>query len=116
MSTLRLIFRLKIHSGKLDEFKEVAASILAVVKAKGHDTLEYEWFLNGDRTECVVLETFADSRALLEHAEHVAELAGRLFALSDMQNIWLCGQPSAEVLEKTAAFGPSVYLLLQGRH
>ena len=115
MSKLRLIFRLKIHSGRLAEFKEVAAGILAIVEAKGPETLEYEWFLTGDTTECVVLETFASSEALLDHAEAVAELAGRLFALSDMQNIWLCGEPSAEVLAKTAAFAPRVYEFLQGR-
>jgi quinol monooxygenase YgiN len=116
MSKLRLIFRLKIHDGKLHELKEVAAAILAIVEAKGPGTLEYEWFLNHDQTECVVLETFASSEALLEHADMVTELAHRLFSVCDLADIWLCGDPSAEVVQKTAAFAPQLYSFLQGRH
>ncbi len=115
MSKLRFIFRLKIHAGRLDEFKAVATRLLAMVQEKGRSTLEYEWFLNGDQTECIVLETFANSEALLEHADRVAEQARRLFALCDMQDLWLCGEPSPEVLQRAASFGPKVYSLLQGR-
>ena len=115
MNKLRLIFRLQIHMGKLAEFKEVAAAILAAVQASGHDTLEYEWFLNREQTECVVLETFASSEALLAHADRVADLAVRLFSITDLADIWLCGEPSAAVLEKTAAFAPKPYAFMQGR-
>lgn len=115
MTKLRFIFRLKIHAGRLDEFKAVAAQLLAMVQDKGRHTLEYEWFLSGDQTECIVLETFASSEALLVHADMVAEQARRLFSLCDMQDLWLCGEPSAEVLQRAAAFGPKVYSFLQGR-
>ena len=115
MSKLRFIFRLKIHAGKLDEFKAAAAELLAMVQENGRHTLEYEWFLNGDQTECIVLETFAGSEALLAHADMVAEQARVLFALCDMKDLWLCGQPSAEVLQRTAAFAPGLYSFLQGR-
>jgi len=116
MTKLRLIFRLKLHPRKLDEFKEVAAAILSAVEARGHDTLEYEWFLNAEQTECVVLETFASSEALLEHADMIADLAVRLFSITDLVDIWLCGEPSAAVLAKTAAFAPKPYAFMQGRH
>jgi len=115
VSKLRFFFRLKIHAGKLDEFKAVAAALLAMVQEQGRHTLEYEWFLNGDQTECVVLETFADSDALLTHADMVAAQAGRLFALCDMQDLWLCGEPSPAVLQRAAAFAPRQYSFLQGR-
>ena len=98
MTKLRLIFRLQIHAGKLAEFQEVGAAILAAVQASGHDTLEYEWFLNREQTECVVLD-----------------LAVRLFSITNLADIWLCGEPSAAVLEKTAAFAPKPYAFMQGR-
>jgi quinol monooxygenase YgiN len=55
MSKLRIIVRLKIHTGKLDAFKVLAAAILSVVQERCQGTLEYEWFLSSDQTECVVL-------------------------------------------------------------
>lgn len=115
MDKVRLIFRMGIPAGGLGRFKAIAASILAVVEQKGPETLEYEWFLNREQTECVVLETFASSEALLAHAEMISGLAMELFELCDVQLIWLCGNASAAVLEKTAAFGPTHYALLQGK-
>jgi quinol monooxygenase YgiN len=116
MSKLRIIARLKIHTGKLDEFKVLAATVLSVVQERCPGTLEYEWFLNSDLTECVVLETFASSEALLVHADAVAEHARQMFTLCDMLDIWLCGEPLAAVLERAAAFAPKPYAFLQGRH
>lgn len=115
MNKLRLIFRVRVHAGKREEFKAVAAEILSLVHEHGPHTLEYEWFISGDQTECVVLETFEDSEALLAHAELIAEQAQRLFAACEIQNLWLCGNPSAEIVEKTSAFAPGVYTFLQGR-
>jgi quinol monooxygenase YgiN len=106
---------MRIHDGMLEEFKAVAAEILSLVHDHGPDTLEYEWFMSGDQTECVVLETFRDSEALLAHAELIAEQAQRLFAAGEIKNLWLCGNPSAEVVEKTSAFAPGLYNFLQGR-
>ena len=115
MSKLRFIFRVKIHAGKLGEFEAAAAALLAMVKARGPQTLEYEWFLNDDRTECIVLETFASSEALLVHADMVAEKARELFGSCDILDLWLCGEPTAAALQRTAAFAPRRYSFLQGR-
>ena len=116
MSKLRIIARLQIHPGKLEEFKARAATVLSVVQDRCPGTLEYEWFLRSNQTECIVLETFASAEALLAHAEVIAEPARQLFAVSDLADMWLCGEPSAAVLERAAAFAPTLYAFLQGRH
>jgi quinol monooxygenase YgiN len=113
MSKLRIILRVKIHAGKLEDFKAVAGAFLSTVRERCPGTLEYEWFLSGD--QCVVLETFASSEALLAHVEATAAHSPQLFALCDMSDIWLCGEPSAAVLERVAAFAPKPYSFLQGR-
>jgi len=115
MSKLRIILRVKIHAGKQEEFKAVAAAFLSVVRERCPGTLEYEWFLSSDQTECVVLQTYASSEALLAHAEAHAQLLPQLLAVCDVLDIWLCGEPSAAVLERVAAFAPKPYALLQGR-
>jgi len=114
METLRLIFRMRIHDGKLEAFKAVAAEILDIVIANGGDgTVDYDWFMNDDESECVVVETFADSEALLAHADRVNEPAVRMFGMCDLENLWLCGNPSPAVVEKTSAYGAGVYRYLQ---
>lgn len=115
MNTLRLIFRLRINEGKLEEFKQHASAIIAMVREHGHRTPDYEYFLNADESECVVLESFADSEALLAHADMVAERAVQMFAVCEIQNLWLCGNPSQAVVEKTAAFAPSRFGRWQGK-
>jgi len=43
VNEIAVIARLKIRPGKLDEFKELAAEGLALVKEKDRGTLQYEW-------------------------------------------------------------------------
>lgn len=113
MDKVRLIFRMTIDAGQIDDFKAVGAQIMDIVRDKGHHTLEYEWFLNEETSEAVVLETFADSDALLAHARMIGDLGVRLFSLGRIENLWLCGDVSQQVLETTAGFGPTPYALLQ---
>ena len=71
-------------------------------------TLQYEWFLSPDKTECVVLERYEDSNALLEHIAHVGEALGALIAVSDPE-IESFGDHSEELIETTRPFGPKMY-------
>jgi quinol monooxygenase YgiN len=56
MSELLCIARLKIHHGKLDEFKRFAAKCAELVRTKDTGTLQYELYFNSDNTECLVFE------------------------------------------------------------
>jgi len=65
MSELQCVARLKIHDGKLDEFKRLAAKC-AELRTKDTGTLQYELYFNSDNTECLVFERYRDSRALVK--------------------------------------------------
>ena len=54
MNELQCIARLKIHYGKLDEFKRLAARCMELVRTKDTETLQYELYFNSDNTECLV--------------------------------------------------------------
>ena len=41
---------MKIREGKLDGFKRQAAVCISQVKEKDPGTLQYDWFLNSDKT------------------------------------------------------------------
>ena len=78
MDEIQGIGRLKIHHGKLAEFKRVASQCMQVARTKDTGTLQYELYFNEDQTECIVLERYRDVQALLEHANHVGGLMDAL--------------------------------------
>ena len=73
MSELLCIARLKIHHGKLDEFKHLAARCVELVRTKDTGTLQYELYFNSDNTECLVFERYRDSQALLDHHKNLGD-------------------------------------------
>lgn len=108
MSELQLTARFTIHDGKLDEFKSLARQCMEVVREKDTGTLQYDWFINAEGTECVVRERYRDSVAVLEHAANLGDLAGRFMSISD-PDIEIFGSPTDALLEAIAALRPRVY-------
>ena len=88
MNNLQITARYQIHNGKLEEFKKIVLKCHSIVKEKDKDTLQYDWYFDESQTECVLRETYPDSKALLTHLANIGELFGKLTAL---------GQFSAEV-------------------
>src|SRR5258706_9455787 len=76
MNEIQGIARLKIHAGKLEEFKRAASQCMQVVRAKDTGTLQYELYFNEDQTECLVLERYRDVQALLQHQNNIGGLMG----------------------------------------
>lgn len=52
MSKIQFSARMKIRPGMLEEFKRQAAECIKQVKEKDLGTLQYDWFLSSDKTEC----------------------------------------------------------------
>ena len=103
MKTIQLTARAAIHEGKLEEFKALAAECMRLVRERDSGTLQYEWFLNQAQTECVVLETYRDSEAVLEHIANLGATLEAILALGDW-TFEIFGSPSAELA--AAASGP----------
>ena len=79
MSELQCVARLKIHDGKLDEFKRLAAKCAELVRTKDTGTLQYRVVFNSDNTECLVFERYRDSQALLDHHKNLGTQWPRFF-------------------------------------
>jgi len=103
---------MRIHEGKLEEFKGVAAQALAVVREKDPGVRQYDWFLSADQSECVVRERYVDSKAVLDHLGIVTEQLGALSGLTDL-SLELYGDVSPELRQAVEAFNPPVYSYLQ---
>ena len=113
MKEIQLTARLKIHDGKLEEFKVVAASALETVREKDAGTRQYDWFLSADQSECVVRERYVDSQALIDHLAIVGDQLGALVGLSDL-SLELYGDVSPELRQALDTLNPSVFSYLQG--
>jgi quinol monooxygenase YgiN len=99
---LQAIVRFRPHDGALEEFKRLSAQCMEIVRAKDTGTLQYDTFFNDDETECIVVERFRDSDALIQHGENLAHLMDAIIATGSVSGE-LLGEPSPEL---RARFGP----------
>jgi len=63
---------------------------------KDTGTLQYEIYFNDDESECIVLERYRDSAALIEHTANLGGLGEAIFATGSVSGE-LPGEPSAEL-------------------
>jgi quinol monooxygenase YgiN len=96
VSELQGIARFTFHEGKLEEFKRLSAQAMAIVRTKDTGTLQYEIYFNDDQSQCIVLERYKDSEALIEHAAHLGDLSEAILATGHTA-VELLGEPSAEL-------------------
>src|SRR5207249_11205056 len=95
MSELHAIARLKIHHGKLEEFKRLAVKCMESVRSRDSGTLQYDWFFSDDHSECVVHERYRDSAALLEHGGGLGDTMVALLYTCSISG-YIYGTPSAD--------------------
>lgn len=113
MEELSLVVRIKIHNGQLDAFKAVAKKCLLSVREKDKGTLQYDWYFNNDHTECVVLERYKDSDAVLQHRANLRDALAELSSVSDY-SIEVYGSPLGELLQAVEAIDAPVYRYFLG--
>jgi quinol monooxygenase YgiN len=108
MSEIEGIARLRIHPGKLEEFKALQRQCMAIARSKDTGTLQYDVLFNDDGSECIVHERYRDSDALLEHLANLGETATALFQICAAEGEVL-GTPSAK-LRNALEGGPRPHL------
>jgi len=102
MSELLGIARFKFHEGKREEYLRLSDQAMDVVRTKDSGTLGYDLYLNGDQTECMVVERYRDSDAAIEHAANLGYLFPAVLATVSVVHGELLGEPSADLRAKLA--------------
>jgi len=69
---------------------------MEIVRTKDTGTLQYEVYLNDDQSECIVLERYTNSEALIAHATHIGDINEAIMATGSVSGA-LLGEPSAEL-------------------
>jgi quinol monooxygenase YgiN len=101
VSELVGIVRFKFHEDNVDEFKRLSAQAMEIVRTKDTGTLQYDTYFNDDQSECMVIERFRDSDALIEHAQNLDDLTEAILATGSVSGE-LLGEPSAELRARLA--------------
>ncbi len=100
--------RITIKTGKLDEFKRLAAQCVEIVRQRDTGTLEYDHFLSADGTECFVHERYRDSAAGLQHMANIGHMMAPLSEVCTITGE-VCGSPSPELREALESAGVTIY-------
>ena len=88
------IARFRFHEGKVEEFKRLSAQAMEIVKTKDPGTLGYDTYFNEDETECVIVERYRDSDALIAHAANLADLFEPILSIVDVVHGEVLGDAS----------------------
>ncbi len=72
-----------------------------------------DFFLNADETECVILKTYANSEAVLDHVDNLGDVLDRLLGLGELSEE-VFGDPSPQLREILAPLNSKIYTRLQG--
>src|SRR5689334_18795356 len=67
------IGRFKIKPGKLDEYRRLSERCMEIVRTRDTGTLQYDIFINEDRSEIVFVERYKDAQALIDHFAHIGD-------------------------------------------
>lgn len=100
---------LAVKDGKLETFRELMEEMVSGARNQP-GTLAYEWYISPDNRTVHVVETYADSAAVVSH--HVSEgfalknWAGRFMDCADVTRVNAYGEPNAaarEILNRLGA-------------
>ena len=98
---LQAIVRFQFHNGDVEEFKRLSSQCMEIVRTQDTGTLQYDTYFNDDESECIVIERFRDSDALIQHGENLAHLMDAITATGE-----LLGDPSEELRARITGGGP----------
>jgi quinol monooxygenase YgiN len=107
------VARFRIHPGRTEEFAALASECIRLVRQHDPGTSLYEWFINEDRTECIAIDSYASSEAVLAHIRNVGPTMRRLRQLADV-SVELLGSPSPALIEALSFKSDGIYRLLDG--
>jgi len=67
------MLELAVNDGHLDQFKTLMEEMFEATKKNEPGVLNYEWWLNDDKTVCHIYERYEDSDAVMVHMGNFRE-------------------------------------------
>ncbi len=104
-----------VNGGQLDAFENIAQEMVAGTQ-KEPGALAYEWYLSADPKKGRLIETYADSNALLAHFNGVVvqELIPKLLGIASVTSFEVYGDPGPAASAMLAPFGAEIFDFRRG--
>lgn len=103
---VRFSVSLTIADGKLEAFEKLAEAMLEATR-NNLGALGFDWYLSSDRQHCRLLETYADSDAVIAQMNGpvVHEFIPKMLAVATLNYFEVFGDPGPKALAMLAGFG-----------
>ena len=110
-SRIHVRAELTVEEGKIEEFKKLVQDMSRAVEAKELETTNYQFYLDGAETKCIVWETYTSSEAALAHINGAASqtILPKIFNISKMTRVEVYGKPSQELQKAIENSNPLTY-------
>ena len=88
--------------------------MIKMVRENEPGTIDYDWYLDELKMQCIIIKTYADSKAVLAHVENVGEKLQKLSEYGDL-SLEVLGDPDEELTNLILNMGsPPVYPYFSG--
>ncbi|OON97179.1 MAG: hypothetical protein ATN31_08555 [Candidatus Epulonipiscioides saccharophilum] len=102
----------KVKEGKIQDFLELMKKRVDDTK-KEKGIIKFEWALGEDQETATIQEEYANSKALLEHMQSVAQFSSNYFKLFDLSKVLIYNEVSPELRDALVGLNP-IYMKFIG--
>ncbi|MBR9999295.1 MAG: antibiotic biosynthesis monooxygenase [Cyclobacteriaceae bacterium] len=113
MKQIKAVARFTIRKNKLNEFKKHAQEMINAVRENEPGAIDYDWYLDELKMQCIVIETYADSKAVMAHLANVGEKLQKMSDYGDL-SVEVFGDPDEELSKVILNMGAPVYPYFSG--
>ena len=107
--SITVLVESEILPGRLDALRDVVDRVIAHCSETEPGMLEYAWFVDEAAGECRVVETYADSDAVLFHFQNYAPFTEGLATCRTMKRLQVLGASSEKLTTALQAMSPPVF-------
>jgi quinol monooxygenase YgiN len=93
---IQYLVRWNIKPGCEGAFAALLRAVVDAIRVNEPGMLGYRVYFDDAGTTCYLIERFRDSRAVIEHLEHVGGTVAKVVELSDTHSVEVFGNISAE--------------------
>ena len=105
-----------IEKDKVEQFKILIREMSESVETNEPDTLVYQFYLNHEKTTCMVHETYRNSEAAILHNNSIASktILPRILSIAKLNQFDAYGNPNEELRNMLKAFNSQTFSLFTG--
>ncbi len=114
--SLQWIVEFEIKRGKREEFEKVVKELSDAVRLSEPGTRKYEWFIEKNGRNCIVIESYNSSESGIAHVKGQAihKYFPQLLKLAKVSSFNVCGDPDDALIRTLNDVNAHVFQFVSG--